>query len=319
MLFLAGNPYSGQDFFGFFLVLGKRIGTWSGPLASDEIQCLVLVLLSVSLSFLGSFLVVKKMTMIANALSHTLLLGIVGAFFLCKGAGAFSDPFDSSSVLWLGAVLTGLFTTLATETLIKRFRVPEDAGIGLVFTFLFALGIVSVTLFTKSMHLGTEAIMGNIDALHIDDVRSAFVCAAASVLIYCFVFRGFFAAAFDPLFARAVGFPVKTLDYLLMILTAAGAIASFRAIGVVLFLSLLTGPVLTVRLYTKKLQSIVFRSFLLGSGAGIVSVALSRHCLSVFGVALPTSGILASCIFVVYIVAFSLSRYRKAACKPIDL
>ena len=85
------NPYSGSSFFGFFAVLGQRLmGIFSGnlePLASDEVQLLVLVLISLSSALVGTFLVLKKKAMLANSLSHTILLGIVGAFFDWEALG----------------------------------------------------------------------------------------------------------------------------------------------------------------------------------------------------------------------------------------
>jgi manganese/zinc/iron transport system permease protein len=318
------NPYTAQDFFSFFVVLCKRIVTLEiiAPV-SDEIQCLTLILLGISLSFLGSFLVVRKMTMLANALSHTLLVGIVIAFILLQsflGEKLFSEPFASMKVLWIGAILTGFLTTLCTELLTRVFRVQEDASIGLVFTTLFALGVFLVTLYTRNVHLGVEAIMGNIDALHIHDLYNVGFFALITFGVYLVFFRGLFTVAFDTSFAKSICFPVNGLNYLLMIITAGGAIAAFRVVGVLLFLALLVGPVLVARLYTPYFKRIILYSSIITAALGAISVALSRHILTVFRIPLSTSGIFVTLLFLLYITCLIERRYRnKLTCKRFPL
>ncbi|MES2198641.1 MAG: metal ABC transporter permease [Chlamydiota bacterium] len=319
MIYLSANPYTGENFFGFFSVLLQRIyaffiGTSSGGVVSDEIQCIVLILLALSLAFLGSFLVVKQMTMLANALSHTLLVGIVIAFLILHrllGDVFFLESFSSMKILWVAALITGLITTLCTELLTHKFRVQEDASIGLVFTTLFALGIFLVTVFTRNMHIGVEAIMGNIDVLHVDDIQLAGIFTLVTLCFYLVFFRGFFVSAFDPIFSKTLGFPVRRLDYLLMVLTAGGAIASFRAVGVLLFLALLVGPVLIARLYTHNLKKVILFSFLISSSCSLFSVALSRHILTVFHKPISTSGLIVSCLFSLYLLALWSSKKTK--------
>ncbi len=150
------NPYNGQTFFGFFLTLLHRLwGFVSGDLewrhlASDELQVVVLVGVASSSALVGTFLVLRKMTMLANALSHTILLGIVGAYLLTRETVLFQDgghggPINIQAML-LAALVMGLVTTFLTEFLTKTARLQEDASTGIVFTSLFALGIILVTL-----------------------------------------------------------------------------------------------------------------------------------------------------------------------------
>jgi len=319
MIYLSTNPYAGEDFFGFFAVLLQRFFAFfsshsSCSLASDEIQCIVLVLLGVTLSFLGSFLVVKQKTMLANALSHTLLVGIVIAFLILHhflGGVVFAESFSSMKMLWLAALIMGVITTLSTEVLTHKFGVQEDASIGIVFTTLFAIGIFLVTVFTKNMHLGIEAIMGNIDVLHVDDIFPAGMMAVIMMGLYVVFFRGFFACAFDPLFAKTIGYRVRLFDYLLMVLTAGAAIASFRAVGVLLFLALLVGPVLIAQLFTYCLKKLIFLSFIITVVVSTISVAISRHILTVFQMSISTSGLIVSCLLMVYLIASWCSNEKQ--------
>ncbi|NGX51579.1 MAG: Manganese transport system membrane protein MntB, partial [Chlamydiae bacterium] len=166
------NPYTGETFFGFFVLFGKRLlHAFSGGLAPDEVQVVVLILIALSSSLVGTFLVLRKMTMVANSLSHTVLLGVVGAFLLVgQGEELFSL---SLPTLLVGALIAAFCTTFATEFVHKKLRLQEDASIGLIFTAFFALGVVLVTILARSKHLGIEAIMGNVDALHTSDVKLA--------------------------------------------------------------------------------------------------------------------------------------------------
>ena len=311
------NPYSDQGFFGFFCVLVRRLllffcGEDGGPIASDEIQCVVLLCLGLSLAFLGSFLVLQQMTMLANALSHTLLVGIILAALILRtlGAEGVFVPVLSVKVLWIAACITGFLTTWLTERLTQKWHLPEDGSIAFVFTTLFALGILLVTLFTRNMHLGVEAVMGNIDALHVNDIKLSFLFSLVVVLVFLLLFRGFFAMSFDRTFAKTLGFPVRGLNHLLMVLTAGGAIVSFRAVGVLLFLAFLAGPVLMARMWTHSLKKLIFYSFCISSFCSLIAIALSRHIFTTFKTPVSTAGLVVTVIFCFYISLLMLF-YKK--------
>ncbi|MCB1071952.1 MAG: metal ABC transporter permease [Chlamydiia bacterium] len=294
------NPYTGQSFFSFFGILFHRLFQFLkgdlNSLASDEVQVLVLILIALSSAIVGTFLVLKKMTMLANSLSHTILLGIVGAFLIGKylfsqGGGLYTLHIPS---LIIGALITALFTTFSTEFLHKKLRLQEDASIGLIFTAFFALGVVLVTTLSRNSHLGIEAIMGNVDALHPDNVKQVFYLFLFNSAIAFFFFRRLEVTAFDPQLAKNFGISILFFNYLLMFQTALTAIGSFRAVGVFLFLAFLVAPVLTARFFTHRLKPLLFLAGGIGVIASIVSVALSRHFLSVYNIPLATSGLAAS-------------------------
>jgi manganese/zinc/iron transport system permease protein len=325
------SPYSGLDFFGFFPLFFSRMVlfltgnlSWQ-QMASDEIQCCVLLFLGLSLSILGSFLVLKQMTMLANALSHTILLGIIGSFLLFHGwfsVEHLESSFTSMKVLWVASLVSGILTVLLTQFCTQVLHLQEDASIGLVFTTLFALGILLVTLYTKNLHLGTEAVMGNIDALHLDDLKTSMYLAGITILVIGMFFRGFFVGAFDVGFAKSLGWPTYLLNYLLMVLTAASAIASFRAVGVLLFLSFLVGPTLISLRYVCSIKTLIGMSFLVSVLCSFVAVALSRHLLTVFHMPLSTSGLLVALLSALYgtLILYSLlmKKLKRRKVCPIN-
>lgn len=301
------NPYSGEDFFGFFAALLHRMGLFflgeGRGLFADELQCLVLLLLGISLAFLGVFLVLKQMTMVANALSHTLLLGLVLAFLFFHSFFSLEAPFSSIKALWIAAFITGGLTTFLVELLTQKGKVHEDASIAFVFTTLFALGVLLVAVFTRNMHLGMEALTGNIDVLHPLDLKILGGVTFIMVSSSFFLFRGLVTSAFDAVFAKSIGFPVRGLNYLLMILTAGVSIACFRAVGVLLFLAFLVGPVLIARLYTHSIQKLLVASFAISAFCSLFSVAFSRHILTVYKVPVSTSGLAVTTLFSLYLLA----------------
>ena len=310
------NPYTGQSFFGFFDVLFKRVFLAlkgdAHSLASDEVQLLVLIMIALSSALVGTFLVLKKMTMLANSLSHTVLLGILGAFLITRGEGIYTI---SVPTLLIGALITALCTTFSTEFLHKKLRLQEDTSIGLIFTAFFALGVVLVTTLTRNTHLGIEAIMGNVDALHPSDVKQVFYLFLFNAALVFLFFRRLELLAFDSQLARNMGISLIFFNYLLMFQTALTAIGSFRAVGAFLFLAFLVAPVLTARFFTHRLKPLLFLAGGIGVLAAVFSVALSRHVLSVYHIPLSTSGLAATVLgafFVCGIIKRLTSQLERA-------
>lgn len=282
-------------------------------LASDEVQMIVLSLVAVSSAMVGTFLVLRRMTMLANSLSHTILLGIVLAFFLTKdhfigSKGAYSEPIDMQTML-IASLLTGIATTFLTEFLTKTVRLQEDASTGLVFTTLFALGIILVTLLTRNAHVGTEVVMGNADALHIDDCAFIFLILFLNSCLFFLFFKEFKITTFDPGLSKALGISVVFYNYLLMAQVSLTAIGAFRAVGVLMLLSFITGPALTARLLTSHLNKMFLISILIGILASVLGVALSRHILSFYGVALSTGGIVVCLIFAIFLITVFFKQF----------
>ena len=269
-----------------------------GTLATDEVQLLVLIMIALSSALVGTFLVLKKMTMLANSLSHTILLGIVGAFLIMRGEGIYSM---SLSALLIGALITALCTTFSTEFLHKKLRLQEDTSIGMIFTAFFALGVILVTTLSKNTHLSIEAIMGNVDALHPKDVKQVFYLFLFNAALIFFFFRRLEILAFDSELARNMGISLVFFNYLLMFQTALTAIGSFRAVGAFLFLAFLVAPVLTARFFTHRLKPLLFLAGGIGVLAALCAVALSRHFLSVYHVPLATSGLVALILGVFFV------------------
>lgn len=304
------NPYWGTNFFQFFITLFKRV---SGQLPlssipSDEIQLLVLLSISISTGLLGTFLTLRKMTMLANSLSHTTLLGIVVCFLLTLQTT--TDFSLNMPLLLASSVISALFTLLFTEGARYFFKLQEDAAIGLVFTTLFALGILLVTLFTRSSHIGVEVITGNVDALRRSDITYAATVGLVNLLAIFIAYRPWALSAFDPQLAASSGLKVTGYHYLQMVLTALTLVVSIRAVGVLLVLAFLTGPTLIARYHCKRLVPLLFTTLLIGASFSLIGVALSRHLLSTLHLPLSTGGLIVTLLSIGYFCS-ALWKFRR--------
>lgn len=316
------NPYWGNTFFEFFYTLIGRMYAFlvGSPLslATDELQLLVLLFLSATAALIGTFFVLRKMTMLANALSHTILPGVVLAYLAYhiyrgpEGAFDFSHLLPSDAFLIAGALGSAFVTTFLTRVVVSYLPVAEDASIGMVFTLLFAIGIILVTTLTKSAHIGAELLMGNVDALHIDDLRLMFWIFVANAAIMILFWRPLFLTSFDPLFARMCGISNDKISYLLMAQVSVCAIGAFRAVGVLLFLAFLVTPPLLARRLTHKLKAMAALSCVIAVGASVLGVALSRHMLTWYDLPCSTAGLIVTILAIAYGLSLALIRPARA-------
>lgn len=304
------SPYFGKDFFAFFPLFFSRLFqlltgqlAW-GDLASDEVQVLVLSCICIASALVGTLLVLKKMTMLANSLSHTILLGIVTSTLLLSSTGALAM---SLPALLVSALITGVVTTVLTLACNRLVR--EDASIALVFTSLFALGILLVTLYTRNTHIEVDVVMGNVDALHVHDLRLAFWVVAFVAICVALFFKEWKLLCFDPLLGKSLGFRPGIFQLFLMFLTSCTAISAFRAVGALLFLAFLVGLPLSARLFTADLRQLLFVAMGLGTGCSLVAVALSRHFLTVYHTPLSTSGLTVTLIGAVFGLSVAIRHW----------
>lgn len=305
------NPYWGKHIGSFFTVLLKRIflfltGNLSiQDLATDELQILILLCIAISSSLVGCFLVLRKMTMQANALSHTVLCGILVSHLICN------HTTHTLTGYMIASLITALITISLIQLLTRYAQVQEDASIGLVFTTLFALGIVGVSMYGRNMHIGTEIVMGNIDALSLSDCNISLLALFSNLAITLVFFPTMRLLAFDTQFAKSLGVNIAIFELLLIIQTAITTTAAFRAVGALLVLAFFVGPTLTARLFTHKLRTLLILSCLSSVGCSLCGVALARHILSLYNIPLSTSALISTLITCNYLIALPLSKLYK--------
>ncbi|MCB1113387.1 MAG: metal ABC transporter permease [Chlamydiia bacterium] len=301
------NPYFGQDFFGFFKTFFTRLFTgFEGKLMTDELQLFVLLGISLACALSGTFLVLRKMSMLANSLSHTVLLGIVIAYVLIGGN---PDSLYKNPWILMGAALfMGFLTVLITYFLTHVVKLQEDASIGMVFTSLFALGIIAATTMTRSAHIGQEAVMGNVDALHITDLKLVFWVLLFNALTIVLFYKELVLVSFDPTLAKTLGISVSFFSALLMAEASFAIIGSFRSTGVLMVLSFLVIPPLIARFYSYRLKHQLFIALGFGALASVLGVAIARHLLSTSGILVSTSGLIVVLLILLFVLSWAYKR-----------
>jgi len=222
-----------------------------------------------SCALLGTFLVLRKMSLLGDALSHAVLPGIAIAFLFA----------DSRAIvpMFVGAAICGLVTTLLVETFHRKWNVQEDASIGIVFTALFALGVVIITVFAGQVDLDQECVLyGEIaytpwDLLILGDSeygpRPVWILSGVFLLDLFFVlffYKELKIASFDPAMAVAVGINATLMHYLLMGAVSLTTVAAFESVGAILVVAMLIVPGATAYLWSDKLHVILVLSVSFG-------------------------------------------------------
>jgi manganese/zinc/iron transport system permease protein len=232
-------------------------------------------LVAASCSLLGCFLVLRRMAMVGDAISHSILPGIVIAFFL-------TGTRDSLPML-VGAGVLGLATTMLIEFLHRVARVQSDAAIGITFTSLFAIGVILIALLADQVDLDQDCVLyGEIAYVPLDTIvteagtdlgpRVAWIAGAVLLLVAGAVFlfyKQLLLTSFDPAFAAAVGLSTSVWHYALMGLVSLTTVASFEAVGAILVVALMIAPPATAYLLTQKLVPMLLTSVGLGVAAAV--------------------------------------------------
>ncbi|MEL7432065.1 MAG: metal ABC transporter permease [Chlamydiota bacterium] len=301
------NLYTGVHGLSFLRLFFYRLYEWLmggialKELAIDERQIVCLVLLSISCSLLGSFLLLRRSLMVATALSHTALLGVVTVFVVLQyfgWRGAFLH--QSMALLFFSAIIASVLTLLVEDFFSRFLRLQKDVSIALAFNMLFALGVIFVSLYTKNVHLGMEMIQGNIDGVTLFDVRALGLLAFLNVGLITLFYPTLQITSFDPILAKSLRASLFLCRWLLCFLTAATIIGAFRSVGIVLVLAFLTVPYLTAFACVKQLRAILWMAPCFGASASLVGTALSRHLLSVYSLTLSTGAIVVLTLFFQY-------------------
>ena len=228
----------------------------------------------------GSFLLVRRQAMLGDAVAHAVLPGIAIGF-LVSGT-------RSGSWMLVGAVVAGLTTAGLTQLLRSIGGVDRGSALGVVFSTLFALGLVLIVQAADSVDLDPACVLyGQIELVPLDvleifgmDVPRAIpwmlLVLVATGLAMGFLWKEFLITSFDSPMAESQGIPTRTMHQLLMILVASGCVVAFESVGSILVLALLIGPPATARLLTGSL----FRLVLLAAVIGVF-ISISGHLLAI--------------------------------------
>lgn len=227
-------------------------------------------LVAIACGLLGAFLILRKMAMVGDAISHAVLPGIVIAYLV-------SESRESLPML-VGAAVLGIFTTFLIELLHKKARIQTDAAIGITFTWLFALGIILISLFAGQVDLDQDCVLyGEIAYVSFDTLdtgtfmdivpRPVWILGANLLLILLVIrlgYKGFYLTTFNEEYAAAIGISIGFWHYALMSLVSLTTVVSFESVGAILVVALLVTPAATAYLLTHNFKVMLLLTALFG-------------------------------------------------------
>lgn len=259
---------------------------------------LVASLVGVVCALLGCFLYLRRLALMSDALAHVALPGLVGAFLLTGSTGP--------AAMFLGALGSGLLTTGLVEGIRRAGHTRDDAAIGVVFTALFALGVILLTAFASDADLDASCVLfGDVLGVPTHAVWTLGGLTLAVIAAIVALWRPLQLATFDPDTARLLGVPVGALHLGLMGFVSITTVASFQAVGAILVVAALITPAATAHLLTRRLHAML----LVAAGHGALSALLGMY-LSVW-LNCSTAGAMVCVGALLYLAALLWSRYVR--------
>lgn len=237
------------------------------------------LLLGGTCGLLGGFMVVRRMALVGDALSHAVLPGVAAGFL-------WNMSRDPVAIL-VGATVAGLVGTAFVSALCRTTRLKEDAALGLVLASFFAVGLCLLSIIQRLPAANAAGLshflFGQAAAIGPADLRVMAIVAGVVVLFVVALYKELVAVSFDAAFARSQGLPAAFVHHAFMFLLAASVVIALQAVGVVLVSALLVTPAATAYLLTRRLSRLLVYAALLGAVAG-----LGGAFLSFLGPGLPT-------------------------------
>lgn len=253
------------------------------------------VLLGITCGLVGSFIVVRRMALMGDALSHAVLPGVALGFLW----NTTKDPV----AIFIGATAAGLLGTATVTWITRTTRLKEDTAIGMVLAVFFSVGVCLVTMIQK-LPTGNKSgidkfLFGQAAAMDARDLQLMGVVAAVTIVTVFLFHKEFLITSFDPAYARSLGLPAGWIHHVLMLLLAFAAVIALQAVGVVLVSAMLITPAAAAYLLTDRLKPMLLLSAALGVAAGVTGAFLSF-----LGNNLPTGPFMVIGASMVFLAAF---------------
>jgi len=264
---------------------------------------LVAIVVAIACALPGVFLVLRGTTMLTDAITHSVLLGIVLAFFVTNDL--------NSPLLLIGATLVGLVVVWLIEALQNTKLLSNDSAIGVVFPLFFSLGIILITRYAGDVHLDTDAVlMGELAFVPFSRVTlfgldigpqaliTMIVILLLNLLFIVFFFKELKVTTFDPVFSAVIGISPAIIHYALMGLVSLTAVGAYDAVGSILVVGFMVGPALSAYLLTNDLKKMLYLSVGFAIFNSFVGITIARYLdLSLAGMIAAVTGITAFLVF----------------------
>lgn len=274
------------------------------------------VLCAASCALPGTFLVLRRMSMMGDAISHAVLPGLAISFLITGSR--------SSWPMFLSAVATGVLTAMFTQWVSKFGRVDKGASMGIVFTTLFALGLVLIVRFSDHVDLDPGCVLyGALEYVPLDTMnvfglevpRAVLVIGAVFLInlsLIFFLFKEFRLTAFDSQIADSLGFKSSLMHYLLMIMVAVTTVSCFELVGSIIVIAMLIVPAATALLVTRDLKVALALALVFGALSAVFGHLTSVLLPEVSHFSSPnTSGMIATMSGVLFTFVLVFTKFRR--------
>ncbi len=271
---------------------------------------LIAILVCVTTAIPGIFLVLYGIPLIADAISHAILPGIVIMFLI---TGNLESP-----LLFFGSCISGLITVFCIQFFINKTKIRSDAVLGLVFPFFFSLGVILISLYARNTHLDTDMVLlGEIaftpfNRLILFDIDwgplalwvLGFLLVGNGITTWL-LYKELVLVSFDRIYARTVGFSPTILLYILMVMTTLTCVAAFDCVGSLMTIALMVVPAASALLLTTNVRSLISYTLAISICSCIIGYTLAHGAdISIAGSITTVQG----CIF--FICAFLAPKFR---------
>lgn len=253
---------------------------------------------------LGCFALLRKQSLLGDAISHAALPGVVLAFMLTRSR--------SSIVLMLGAAMAGWLATLLIQLVVSNTRIKEDSALGLALSVFFGFGLMLLS-FTQRMSTARQAgldrfLFGQAAAIIERDVIIMTIIGIFALLVVFLFWKEFKLISFDPEFASSIGYPVRGLSIGLTSLMVVAIVIGLQTVGVILMSAMLVAPAAAARQWTDKLAMMVLLASIFGAISGVGGAAVSAT-----GTGLSTGPVIVLLVSIITIGSMLLAPNRGLA------
>ena len=264
------------------------------------------MLLGLATGIIGVFMLLRKRSLLTDAVSHSALPGIAFAFL---AAGALGLSGRSLPLLLAGAAISGVLGAVCVQAMLRVARLHEDAAIGIVLSVFFGVGIVALSYIqanapTDSAGL-TGLIYGQAATMRPTDVMLMAGLALTTIVAAALLFKEFALVCFNDAFARVDGWPVGVIDLAMMALVVLATVAGLQAVGIILVVALLIIPAVAARFWTERLIPLVVIAGCIGATSGylgsVISALLPRK---------PAGAVIVLTAAVIFLISFFFAPSR---------
>lgn len=222
-------------------------------------------LVAIVCSVIGCFIVLRKMSFLADAIAHSMFAGVIAGYLIIKLVFAQQDP-DLGAML-IGALLAGIATVAMVGFVTKFSRIKQDTAIGIMYTGLFALGAFAISIRSVGQHINVDIyhyIVGSV--LTVPDFELWLLAIVTSFVISVVIlfYRPLQLTSFDPIMAASIGIPVLAVEYLLTACTSLVVVSGVQIAGIILVVALIITPAATAYLLCDRLDRMIILSAIIG-------------------------------------------------------